>query len=587
MNKLRASSVSIGFAFVVAACSGNEPGNDPAAGGSGGSGNTGGTTGGSAGSGTGGTTGGSAPTGGAGGTGGTGGVGGAGPAGASGTGGVGGAGPAGSGGGPSGAGGTPPGAGTGGTPPLGGMGGDAGGAGGSPGGAAGAPIGGAPPVVEEPTLVTSANGAFWKVGAVTEVTDGTAEITVTESMGQTWSGFGGTFNEKGWEALSALSEADRAAAIKLLFDKNDGANFVYGRIPIGASDYASNRYTLNETAGDTTMTNFSIARDKEKLIPYIKAAQGVRSDIKFWGSPWTPPTWMKDNNAFDKGNMKNDAATLEAFALYLSKFVEEYGKEGIPIMAIHPQNEPGYVQDYPSCAWTGSQFANFIKTHLGPMFEERAITAQIFVGTMSNSSVDTGILNAVVADSAAHAFVKGYGLQWGLLDSYAQANMNKSLQIWQTEHKCGNYPWESGTDQSRAPNDFAYGVESWGLLRDWIKKGVNAYSAWNMVLDTVGRSLDTVRPWAQNALLAVDVGAKKLNITPTYYVFRHLSQYVDPGAKLVTAMGGDTLAFKNPDGSTVAVMYNSGGAKTSIISIGGKKLSFPMPANGWATVNWK
>lgn len=68
-------------------------------------------------------------------------------------------------------------------------------------------------------------------------------------------------------------------------------------------------------------------------------------------------------------------------------------------------------------------------------------------------------------------------------------------------------------------------MESWGLIRDWIKKGVNAYSAWNMVLDTVGRSLDTVRPWAQNALLAVDVSGKKLHITPAYYVFRHVSQY--------------------------------------------------------------
>ncbi len=34
-------------------------------------------------------------------------------------------------------------------------------------------------------------------------------------------------------------------------------------------------------------------------------------------------------------------------------------------------------------------------------------------------------------------------------------------------------------------------------------------------------------------------------------------------------------------------MYNSGGAKQSIVSIGGKKLQFDMPGSGWATVNWK
>ena len=45
--------------------------------------------------------------------------------------------------------------------------------------------------------------------------------------------------------------ADRDRAIKLLFDATDGAHFVFGRIPIGASDYAIDRYTLDETANDT------------------------------------------------------------------------------------------------------------------------------------------------------------------------------------------------------------------------------------------------------------------------------------------------------------------------------------------------
>lgn len=130
-------------------------------------------------------------------------------------------------------------------------------------------------------------------------------------------------------------------------------------------------------------------------------------------------------------------------------------------------------------------------------------------------------------------------------------------------------------------------MESWGLLRDWIKKGVNAYSAWNMVLDTAGRSMDTVRPWAQNALLAVDTAEKKLNITPAYYVFRHLSQYVDAGAKVVATSGGDALAFKNPDGTLVAVMYNAGPAKQAVVALGGKMLQFDMPASGWATIDWK
>jgi glucosylceramidase len=463
----------------------------------------------------------------------------------------------------------------------------AGGSSGQAGTGGGAGSAGAPPI-DEPTLVTSAQNAYWEVGEVEEVTSGMATVTVNESNElQTWTGFGGTFNERGWEALAALSEADRAQAIKLLFDAADGAKLVFGRIPIGASDYAVDRYTLNDTAGDTAMSNFSIARDRMRLIPYINAAKAVNPNIQFWGSPWTPPPWMKDNNAYDRGNMKSDATTLDAYALYLAKFVEEYAKEGIVIQAIHPQNEPGYPQDYPSCLWSGSTMATFIGNHLGPTFEERGVEAEIFIGTMSNPNTDGTVLTTVMNNGTARGYVKGYGLQWGMLDTYSSLNMDTNLQIWQTEHKCGNYPWESGTDQSRAPNDHAYGVESWGLIRDWIKKGVNAYSAWNMVLDTVGRSLDTVRPWAQNAPLAVDVQAKRLVITPTYYVFRHLSQYVDPGAKVVATSGGDALAFKNPDGAIVTVLYNSGAARTAIVSAKGKLFQFELPGNGWATVNVK
>jgi glucosylceramidase len=134
-----------------------------------------------------------------------------------------------------------------------------------------------------------------------------------------------------------------------------------------------------------------------------------------------------------------------------------------------------------------------------------------------------------------------------------------------------------------APNDQPYAVETWWYIRNSINKGkVTAYNAWNMVLDKVGWGNDTSRPWAQDALLVVDNGA--ITQTPAYYVFRHLSQFVVPGAKVVTTTGGDAVAFKNPDGTIVAAMYNSGAAKTSIVSVLGKKLQFAMPGNGWATV---
>ena len=47
-----------------------------------------------------------------------------------------------------------------------------------------------------------------------------------------------------------LSETDRDTALRLLYGA-DGARFAFGRIPIGATDYAIDRYTLDETPRTT------------------------------------------------------------------------------------------------------------------------------------------------------------------------------------------------------------------------------------------------------------------------------------------------------------------------------------------------
>ncbi len=60
-----------------------------------------------------------------------------------------------------------------------------------------------------------------------------------------------------------------------------------------------------------------------------------------------------------------------------------------------------------------------------------------------------------------------------------------------------------------------------------------------------GLGNDTSRQWKQDALLVADSGMIKP--TPAYEVFRHLAEYVVPGATVVGTTGGDAVAFKNPD----------------------------------------
>jgi glucosylceramidase len=442
-------------------------------------------------------------------------------------------------------------------------------------------------------LVTSAPGAYWKTDdQLTEVTSGGADITVDDTTtAQTWEGFGGSFNEMGWSYLSMLSPGDRDTALRLLFGA-DGARLALGRIPIGASDYAMNRYTLDETAGDTSLADFSIARDMEKLIPFVKAVQAIKGDIRFWASPWTPPTWMKQGpfssgnvvSPFDGGSIKSDDATMAALAQYLIRFVQAYGQQGIAIETISPQNEPSYTGNYPTCGWDAASYTKFVGQHLGPAIAGAGLATKVMLGTFNDIGPDPAIVGSVMGDAAARSPIGVLGYQWSMLGHVASSR-SYGLPIWQTEHQAGNYPWLTPFNASTAPNDHAYAVESWGLIRDWIRAGVTAYSAWNMVLDTAGLSIDTTRAWPQNALLTVDTSTKTLTITPTYYVFRHFSQFVAPGAEVAATSGGDAVAFRNPDGSVVTVIHNSGGAATTMtLAAAGKKLQLAVPGNGWATV---
>ncbi|HEY7372556.1 MAG TPA: glycoside hydrolase family 30 beta sandwich domain-containing protein [Polyangia bacterium] len=496
------------------------------------------------------------------------------------------------------------------------------GAGGS--GSGGSGTGGTTPA--GPKLITTTSSSPWTTGTITTATSGNANVTVNDgSTRQTWEGFGGAFNEAGWAQITKLSAADQTKALKLLFDPTDGAHFVMGRIPIGASDYALTRYTPDDTANDTSTNGFNITRDGMYLIPYVKAAQQINGSIRFWASPWTTPTWMKtrsgsaattgtscgnptnggmtDSNAFDGGCMQagTNNANLTALANIFVKWIKAYKDMGIVIDTLAPQNEPNYSQGYPSTIWDPATYKTFLPM-LSSALSSGGLSTKIMLGTMSNgdngaTSKDLQVVQAVMQDASAKTIPKVMGLQWGMLDLYEGKSSGigpsnfmttgSITSVWATEHKCGNYPWNpSGFPAyvEPAPNNQAYAVESWGYIVDAINKGgVTAYNAWNMVLDPGGKGNDMIRQWSQDSLLVVN--GTSLVQTPAYYVFRHSAQYAQVGAKVVSGTSDPFIAFKNPDGSVVATMYNSGGANANyIVQIKGTKYTFSMPASGWATV---
>lgn len=224
---------------------------------------------------------------------------------------------------------------------------------------------------------------------------------------QSIEGFGGCFNEIGWEALSSLPEAQRGQVLKDLFSK-EGANFTLCRVPVGANDYSFSYYSYNDVPEDFGMRNFNIGRDRYILIPYIKAAKQIAPGLKIWGSPWSPPAWMKVNNHYAMSHGGNDEwgsdmpaakriannATafkredryLEAYALYLSRYVQAYGKAGIHIVRLCVQNEIVYQPHWRSCTWRAEDIAFFIGKFLGPRFKTDSVRSEIWLGTVNSAA---------------------------------------------------------------------------------------------------------------------------------------------------------------------------------------------------------
>lgn len=362
-------------------------------------------------------------------------------------------------------------------------------------------------------------------------------------------GFGGCFNEAGWVALGHASETDRTRVIEALF-ADSGAAFNLARLPIGASDFALDYYSLADTPDDYELRHFSLARDERNLLPFVRAAQTIRPNLRFWASPWTPPAWMKDNGHYSKGSLRQEPAILATYADYLARWVEGYRAWGVPIYALAPQNEPNITNVYPTCLWTGPQLRDFIANHLGPVFKQRLPDVELWLGLNGDPFNDGENPNArlvtVLEDPRASTYLTGIGFQYDSRNQIALArDLYPEKKLMQTETEC-----------FRGENSWADAQKLFAHLKRYLEGGASAYFAWNLVLDDSGMSTWN---WRQNSLVTVHRDTGAVTFTGEYHVLRHFSAHVKPGARRVLTSGvwGDQIAFLNPDGSVVAVVANA------------------------------
>jgi glucosylceramidase len=436
----------------------------------------------------------------------------------------------------------------------------------------------------------------WQRREVDATSGGAADVFVqADTPLQAIEGFGACFNELGWVSLSLLSAADRDAVLRELFAPGVGAGFTLCRMPVGANDFSRDWYSYDETDGDFALADFSIANDLETLVPFIQAAQRHQPALRLWASPWSPPIWMKKNRHYamampgrrqrgvenglrpdQVGREGTDMFVMEdryldAYASYFGRFVDEYRKLGIAIGMVMPQNEFNSAQVFPSCCWTAQGLARFIR-HLGPEMAKRG--ASVFFGTMERAN--EALVDVSLMDPAVAPLVKGVGFQWAGKGAISGIHRRyPGLPLYQTEQECGD-----------GKNDWRYCRYAWTLMKHYLRSGATAYLYWNISLEKGGVSR---WGWAQNSLVTVDPEARTYAYTHEYYLMKHLTAFVRPGARRVEAVSWsgyeNQLAFVNPDGSTAVVIQNDLAEPLPVrIAVGGGVIAPTLPADSFSTL---
>jgi len=396
-------------------------------------------------------------------------------------------------------------------------------------------------------------------------------------------GFGGAFTESSAYLLNQLSKENRNKIIDAYFGSK-GAKYSLTRTHINSCDFSLKNYSYAPIAGDKDLKNFTIDEDRDDVIPMIKEAMAKSEDgFKILASPWTAPPWMKDNNNWVGGKLLNKY--YDTWALFFSKYITEYKKEGIDIWGVTAENEPlGNGNNWESMHFTPEETLDFVSNYLGPKLQAYGHDVKILGYDQNRGHELKEWVKVLFKDEKSSKYFYGTAVHWyastvdwmpeSLNFTHKIAPQKHIIQTeacvdaevphweddkwyWQKEATDWGWEWAPEKDKKHHPKYvpvYRYARDIIGCLNSWVEGWID----WNMVLDKQGGP-----NWFKNWCIApviVDRENDEVYFTPLYYVMAHFSKYIRPGAVLIGFENSDenlmVTAAKNPDGSIAVVILN-------------------------------
>ncbi len=432
-----------------------------------------------------------------------------------------------------------------------------------------------------------------------------ADMTVDPTTpAQTILGFGAAFTDASCFTLSRLSDSARANLLHTMFGQDQHA-LSMGRIPIGASDYSTAAYSYDDGAADPELKRFSIDHDRDYILPTLQAALSANPDLFLFGSPWSPPGWMKYSNSMLGGNIRPE--NIPTYARYLQKFVEAYAAAGVNVRAVTTQNEIDADQGgrMPACPWPEEDEERLV-TALGPLLEASGTK----IWTLDhNYNLWGRALNQLskpqfkkyVHTVAWHGYVGTPEMMGNVKQRFPDAEMH----------------WTEGGDDYKSA-DYLTNWSKWGATFSGIlANGPESITMWNLALDERGRP--NIGPFDCGGLVQIHSVTKEITQTGLYWALVHHARAFRRGAVIVAShdANGDLpavnsaligqpgssttgtatpnsaatsrvfhTAAKNSDGSMVLVLTNPGDAREVTVACGGQTAKIALTADSITTLRW-
>jgi glucosylceramidase len=421
-------------------------------------------------------------------------------------------------------------------------------------------------------------------------------ITVNDAVRyQRVKGIGAAMTDtSAWLIQNQLSPGTRASLMDNLFTK-DGIHLGFALIPMGGSDFsvAGSPYTYDDLrAGETdpTLSHFSTGHDESYIFPLLREMLALAPHTETFAVPWSPPAWMKANDRLDDLGHKGTllASSYAPLASYFVKVLQSYAAHGVPINAIAPENEPRAASAFPAMYFPEPNEQQWLTQNLAPALTAAHLSPRIYG---SDTSWQLENYADTLAASPAGRLLKGIAWHcYGGIPTVMSNLHRHAPSLDQIVTEC-------------APNLGHYAVPQIviGAMRNWASE----VTLWNIATDPAGGPVEAPNSGCHGCrgLVTIDENTHTVSLNPDYYELGQIGTFVQSGAWRISSnnftsyrqqrsgawatSGLDDVAFRNPEGSRVLVVYNnSSTASRFAVAWRGRSFTHVLPPGATVTFRW-